>query len=209
MRYQLSWPAALVTVSLLGAAAAPAFAQSLADVARQEAERRKKIAEPSKVYTEKDLKPVPPPSTPPPGASDAAPAADAGDQPADAEPGTDAGTEPAAPAEASASGDTAAPPAPGSTRTQTEWASGMKTRQDKLERDRVLLQSVQNRVDSLTADFSARDDPAQRDLIAQDRQRSLDELDRLRKDIATDQQDISDYEEEARRAGVPSGWLRN
>jgi hypothetical protein len=85
----------------------------------------------------------------------------------------------------------------------------MKDRQDKLERDRVLLDSVQNRINSLNTDFTARDDPAQRELIAQDRQRSLDELDRLRKDIAGDTQAISDYEDEARKAGVPAGWLRN
>jgi hypothetical protein len=209
MRYQFSWPAALVTASLLGAVAAPVFAQSLADVARQEAERRKHIAEPSKVYTDKDLKPAPPPTTPPP-ASDGAAAAGAdttsGDQTvaADATSGTDAS---GAKDTGAAGTDNAGTPA--GSRTQAEWSAGMKERQDKLDRDQVLLQSVQNRIDSLTADFTSRDDPAQRDLIAQDRQRSLDELDRLRKDLASDRQAISDYEEEARRAGVPAGWLRN
>jgi hypothetical protein len=206
MRYQLSWPAALVFTSLLTGAAAPAFAQSLADVARKEAERRKTITGPAKVYTEKDLKAVPPPSPQPPGASANLGTTTDGQAAAD-------GSTAATPDGTAAADGTAAPAGTeagaGSTRTQADWASGMKDRQDKLSRDRVLLDSVQNRVNSLNTDFTARDDPAQRELIAQDRQRSLDELDRLRTDIAADEQAISDFEDEARKANVPSGWLRN
>jgi len=36
----------------------------------------------------------------------------------------------------------------------------------------------------------------------------LTELDRLKKQIVDDQKAITDIEEEARRAGVPPGWLR-
>ena len=44
--------------------------------------------------------------------------------------------------------------------------------------------------------------------IAGDRQRAVDELERLNKQIVTDQQAITDLMEDARRAGVPPGWLR-
>jgi hypothetical protein len=220
MRYHLSWAAAVAAVSLAAGAAAPVFAQSLADVARQEAERRKTITEPVKVYTEKDLKPVPLPAASAAAPADGSAAADgspadgsapeagAGASGADAAAAAAAGAaSPADPTDKDNGAGTAADAAGG--KSQADWAKGMKDRQDKLQRDQVLLESVQNRVNSLTTDFTNRDDPAQRDLIAQDRQRALDELDRLRKDLSADQQSISDYEDDARRAGVPAGWLRN
>ena len=67
---------------------------------------------------------------------------------------------------------------------------------------------MQTRVNALTTDFVNRDDPAQRGIIERDRQRALTELDRLKKQIVDDQKAITDIEEEARRAGVPPGWLR-
>src|ERR1044072_6148674 len=54
--------------------AASAQAQSLADLARKEEERRKSVPDTGKVYTNKDLNAAPPPSTPP---SPASPAGDA------------------------------------------------------------------------------------------------------------------------------------
>src|SRR6185295_15599376 len=55
---------ALFTAALLVGSAVPVFAQSLADLAKKEEERRKKIHEPAKVYTNKDLGPAPSSSTP-------------------------------------------------------------------------------------------------------------------------------------------------
>jgi len=53
-----------------------------------------------------------------------------------------------------------------------------------------------------------RDDPAQRNVIAVDRQKALAELDRVKKEVAEHQKAITDTQEEGRRAGVPAGWLR-
>src|SRR3989454_10280731 len=69
--------AALATVALFVAGAAPVFAQSLADLAKKEEERRKKIPDPAKVYTNKDLGAAPAPSAPAPAAAPTAPAPDA------------------------------------------------------------------------------------------------------------------------------------
>jgi hypothetical protein len=41
-----------------------------------------------------------------------------------------------------------------------------------------------------------------------ERQRSLAELDRLKIEILQHTKAIADIQEEARRAGVPAGWLR-
>src|SRR5262245_27035347 len=65
---------AVACVCLFTAVRAPHLrAQSLADVAREEEARRKTIKSPSKVYTNKDLVPVPPRSAPPLSAPGAAP----------------------------------------------------------------------------------------------------------------------------------------
>ena len=45
-------------------------------------------------------------------------------------------------------------------------------------------------------------------MIANDRQRSLDELTRLKTAIQDEKKAIDEFQEEARRAGVPPGWLR-
>ena len=62
-------PRFIVTVLLvlpgLGAGVQLVCAQTLADVARKEEERRKTIREPAKVYTNKDLT-APPPGSPQP-----------------------------------------------------------------------------------------------------------------------------------------------
>ena len=62
---------------------------------------------------------------------------------------------------------------------------------------------------ALTADFSARDDPAQRAQIGRDKQKAFDEQNRLKTVIVNDRKAISDLEDEARKAGVPAGWLRS
>jgi hypothetical protein len=198
---------ATVAVALLVAVSAKAFvaplaAQSLAEVAKQEEERRKTIKQPSKVLTNKDLKPVP--ETPEPVAA-ATPKADAA---TDASAGTsnDAATDTSkeAPAKDAAVASGAAP----AVKDQAYWSSGLRTRQSQLSRDQIYAAALQSRANALDTDFVNRDDPAQRAVIAGDRQRALDELDRLNKQIVTDQQAITDFMEDARRAGVPPGWLR-
>jgi hypothetical protein len=72
----------------------------------------------------------------------------------------------------------------------------------------VFIDALQSRVNGLTADFTARDDPSQRAAIAVDRERALAELSRLKTEIQQQDKAIGDAQEEGRRAGVPSGWLR-
>jgi len=84
----------------------------------------------------------------------------------------------------------------------------MKQAQDQLDRSKMFLAALETRVNALNADFVNRDDPAQRAVVDRDRQRAMAEMDRVRKDIAQQTKAIADIEEEARRAGVPAGWLR-
>jgi hypothetical protein len=177
--------------------APPAHAQSLADVAKKEGDRRKTIPQPAKVYTNKDLKPVPPPSAPPPEAG-AAPA-----PPADAK----AAEKPAPEADRDAASKGAASDK-SLVKDQAYWARQLKGLQDALDRDQTYADAVQTRIDALTTDFVNRDDPAQRAVIERDRQKNIAELNRLKLAIQTDKKALADFVEEARRAGVPPGWVR-
>jgi hypothetical protein len=170
--------AALLLVA--AASGTAVFAQSLGDVARKE-EARRKSAPATKVYTNKDL-----------GGKDA---------PAPA-PATPAAA-PAAPAPAATESKDKGP-----AKDQAYWAGRMKALQGQLERDQNYADAMQTRINALTTDFVNRDDPAQRAVVERDRQKSVGELARLKKSIEEGKKAIADLEEEARRAGVPPGWLR-
>jgi hypothetical protein len=186
--------ALLFGVIAVGLFAPQARAQSLADIARKEEERRKTVAAPAKVYTNKDLGAVPAgtptESLPAPGkAADGAPKAADGDA---------KGSAPKA-----ADGDDKAP-----AKDQKYWAARLKNLQDRLARDQDYADAMQTRINALTTDFVNRDDPAQRAVIGQNRQKSVAELSRLTKSVEDTKKAIADLLEEARRAGVPPGWLR-
>ena len=68
--------------------------------------------------------------------------------------------------------------------------------------------ALQNRVDGLWAEFTARDDPARRAGIEADRQAALEGLENANTEIEDLTEQIADTREEARRANVPPGWLR-
>ena len=199
---------AFVTVIGLAAGFAPSVhGQSLADVARKEQERRQAAAKRgTKVYTNGDLKT---PSEPDPNTAAAASAAADSAAPADkkaADVKTDA--KPDAKGDEKSQAKDAKAADKGDVKDQASWSARMKVLNDQLERDRLYAEAIQTRINSLTADFSAKDDPAQRALIGQDRDKALAELERLRKQIEDDKDAIGNAEEEARHAGVPPGWLR-
>ncbi len=170
------------------ASAQSSMSKPLADVAKDEEARRKEVKKPAKVFTNGSLRPdiskgaAPPPSaTAPIGAANASPG----------------NTTPAAPA---------ADAAPA--KDQAYWATRVKTARDLLARTQIFADSLQSRINALTTDFVNRDDPAQRAKIEGDRKAALAELERVKKELDEQAKAITAIEEEARRAGVPSGWLR-
>lgn len=182
------------------AGALPVSAQSLADVARKEGERRQTVkGGAGKTYTDKDLKSVPAP----------APDAATADKPADDTKAADAVADDKAAADkkpddkGSKAGD-----AKTVVKDQDYWSGRMAALRQQLDRDQTYLSALQNRIDSLTTDFVNRDDPAQQSQIRADREKALAELDRLKKVVEEDRRAIPELEEEARREGVPPGWLR-
>ena len=195
---------ALALVLMVGAPGS-AYGQSLAAVAEKEEARRKAVKKSSRVYTNKDVRPAADARTPSSNAAGADAAAAQGSQ------------APAAPGEAERAGEGGQPAAEGEKPLSDEeqrqadeeqWRSRMADARTALERSQILAEALQTRINSLWMDFTARDDPAQRAVIDAERKKAIAQLDRVKADIVAQTKAIADIEEEARRAGVPPGWLR-
>jgi hypothetical protein len=191
-----------MAVAMLLACAAVSGAQGLADVARAEEARRKSVRAPSKTYTNDDLK------------GDNNGATVASPTPSSAAP---ASPMPAAtPAQGAKPAATAAKPDPAKDaaaqqepkKDEKYWRDRITAAQQAMARNKVLVDALQSRVNALNTDFVNTDDPAQRAVVAQNRQTALAEMDRVKKDIDTRTKEITAIQEEARKANVPAGWLR-
>jgi len=186
---------ALLTVAV------PIGAQTRGDLAKKELERRKATPPAARTYTNEDLKKV----TPFPG--EAKPV----DPAAKIDPKTGKPTEPtkvedpANPGDA-AKADGAKPPEPA--KDEKHWRGRITAVQDEIARNESFRDALQNQINSLTAEFVGRDDPAQRAQIADNRQKKIAELGRVNSEIEKGNKLKLEIEEEARRAGVPPGWLR-
>jgi hypothetical protein len=180
----------LISAALLSVGVVQAVpAQSLGDVARKEEERRKAVKSSGKVYTNDALQPVAQPPAPPAASGNQATVASS--------PGSGAtSSEAAASDKASAKGD------------EKTWRIRMADAQDALERSKTFANALQNQLNSLATDFVNRDDPVQRSAIASQRDKVTAELERVKKEIEAQTKAISGIQEEARRAGVPAGWVR-
>jgi hypothetical protein len=184
-----------------------ASAQTLADVAKKDNDRRKSVKHPAKVYTNddvQDVKPILPmmendgtgtrpiertnsqsdSSTSAPGAATADPnaaAANGGSRPVGT-PGVKSGEE-------------------------AGWRARMNSAREAVSRTQLQLESMRTRAAQLTAASAAANDD-QRTGVQKKQQDALQEYDKLRGDLQRNQKALSDLEAEAARAGVPPGWLR-
>jgi hypothetical protein len=189
--------AALLTVAV------PVGAQSLGDLAKKEQERRKTSPPAAKTYTNEDLKRL----TPMPGGETPSKAGDAA-KPGDAAKAGDSAKvgDSAKPTEikpdAPAAGDAVA------VKDEKYWRGRISAVKEEIRRNELFRDALQTRINALSADFAGRDDPAQRAKIGDDRQKAIAEMARVNEEIAKATKGIADIEEEARRAGVPPGWLR-
>jgi hypothetical protein len=154
-------------------------AQSLVDVAKKEKERRKKIeAQDNHTYSERDLKSN--------GLRTAAPAASA--RQADTSAGSDSATTGATAATGATGngGDTTGAQQQDPTTTQAYWHDKVSAIDKKIGDLQTRLQSPQ--MNSNTQGAADRD--------------------KLQKDLARAQGERAALADEARRKGVPPGWLR-
>jgi len=195
-------------------ATTPGLSAQLGSVAKKEAERRK-TAPSGKVYTNDSLSPAPEPSSRPArSGSDAAPAASsssdtdksAADKSAKDKSTTDKSaadtTDKAAPSK-----QVSADPADRK-KEEAEWRERIKNEREALDRAKSYADALQIKINALNTDFVNRDDPVQRAAIAAERDKSLVEMDRLKKEIVEHTKKIATIQQDARQAGAPPGWVR-
>ena len=182
-----------ISVTLVMACASVAYSQasataSLAEVARKEEARRKTAKRSKLVFTNADL------GDPPP-----APPSTASTTPGNVTPSNTSPTIP---------GGQAPPVNKADMKDQAYWQGRISQARTTLTRTQMFADSLQTKINSLRTDFVNRDNRVEREKIQQDLNTSLAELERLKKEIDAQQKAITAIEDEARRANVPSGWLR-
>jgi hypothetical protein len=163
---------------LLAAAAAPAIPQSLGEVAERSNKQRK--GTPAKVYTNDDL--------------------------------SEAHSAPeklAAPVSAAPAGSAAPTPAPTMDPAQ-RWRRDAKASRDAISRAEAKVAAVQARLDALLIDRDPTNvgDPSRLQTVEAERAKGIQELETAKAELAKARQDLEDLEEEARKSGIPPGWLR-
>lgn len=184
-----------ISVTLVVACASVAYGQpsstaSLAEVARQEEARRKSTKKATKVFTNANLAAADAPSVPPSTVRTSS-----GNV-------TPSNTSPTIP------GGQAPPVNKADMKDQAYWQGRISQARTTLSRTQMFADSLQTKINSLRTDFVNRDNRVEREKIQQDLNTSLAELERLKKEIDAQQKAITAIEDEARRANVPSGWLR-
>lgn len=172
-------PVALLLGAALAFTPAPSSAQSLAEAAAKERERRKAAQGKGKVYTEENVNQVK-------GGTFSAPSGPGGSAAA------------AAPAEGAAKEAAAGAPAGKKEKTPEE----LKAEQEKAWRDKVQkaneeIANLTTRIDALQ---NAVNDLSQ-NLYGSMRSSQLAELEQARQKLAATKQSLSDLEEEGRRSG--------
>jgi hypothetical protein len=202
------------------AMAVTASAQSLADLAKKDTDRRKTVKHPAKVYTNDDVQDVKPimPMMVAEGSGPAKPAP-AGESGATANPNPDVPSgmpnssptpAPAAPGGQDAAAASGAKPAGASgvkSGDEAQWRGRMQAARDAVSRTQLQLDSMRNQAAQLTAASAAASDD-QRASFQTRQQAALQEYDKLRADLTRNQKALADLQSEASRAGVPPGWLR-
>jgi hypothetical protein len=174
--------AATCAAAVVVLSAPPVTAQSLGTVAKESEAKRKASKSSGKVYTNDSLKSAPAPSQP---ATAATPAPAAEQTPGtDEKPKSDPG------------------------RDEATWRERIKSERDALARSEAFASALQSQINGLYAEFTACQAPTQCKDVSEKRQKSLAELDRVKKEVAAHTKAITDIQEEARRAGVPAGWVR-
>jgi hypothetical protein len=165
---------------LLAAASAPAIPQSLGEVAERTNKQRK--GTPAKVYTNDDL--------------------------SEAHSGPE---KLAAPVSAAPAASASAAPAPAPTMDPAQrWRRDAKARRDAITRAEARVAAIQARLDALLIDRDPMNvgDPNRLQTLEAERAKGMQELETSKAELAKAHQDLEDLEEEARKSGVPPGWLR-
>lgn len=185
VRLQTITRMAAVVVLAAASFASLSWAQGLGAVAQKEEERRKSIKGTGKTYTNENLKPEPPPPPPPSGMVTSTSTVSSGPS-SESEEGE----------EAQASGN------------EASWRKRMADAREAQSRAQAFADALQSQINGLTTDFVNRDDPEQRAEVATSRDKAMAELERVKKELDEATKAVEAVQDDARKAGVPAGWVR-
>ena len=163
-------------------------AQSLAAAAKAAEAQRKATNSSGKVYTNDHLKSDPKDASTP-------------------DSGSASTTTPPPQPDANADEKATEPPVK-EVKVEAYWRDRMKAEREALARAETFAGALQSQINGLYAEFTACQAPPQCNEISAKRQKSIAELDRVKKEVAQHTKGVSDIQEEARKAGVPAGWVR-
>lgn len=197
----------IIVLLAFGAFGRLAGSQSLADVAKQEREKKKEQQKkPAKTYTNADLDKITGGNVSS-VSTGTEPTATAGEE----SKAEGAGEGAAGESSAAAAGEQSATGGEGAAKEEQGEAYWRKRAADA----RLDVSKTKERVDllllkqrTLTNDFYNLSDPAQRDLAGAQLQRLAGEIEDARSEAATAQQNLGDVMTEGRKAGALPGWLR-
>jgi hypothetical protein len=187
------WELAAAVAALLVWLDAPPT--SLAEASRREAFRRQVTARASAAYTNDTLGEARPSDIP-----QAAP------PPATSETTTAVASPASQPPRVVIPGSTL--PAPPPADDEKAWRTKLANLKETLARADKLAADLQARIALLQNDFMTRDDPGQRSVLGQELSKALADLDRTKAKLQADRLALEKFHDDARRSGIPPGWLR-
>lgn len=167
-------------IALVTAVASPLAAQSLGEVAARTNKDRK--GTPAKVYTNDDL--------------------------SEAHSGPE---KLAAPVSAAPAAAASAAPAPAPTMDPADrWRRDAKARRDAVTRAEAKVAAIQAKIDALMLDRDPVNvmDPNRMQTLEAVKAKALQDLETAKAELSQARQALEDLEEDARKNGVPPGWLR-
>ena len=194
----------MAVVATLGSLA---WGQSLEELAQKEKARRKAAAA-SRKYTNDDLaKPSPSPSPTAEGTS-----SDRRTPPRTYMPSGPIGGGRADGIGANESPDSEGGPSVGDAGAETYWRDRAQTLRDTMEKTQQTIATLGARIAELQLDRdpnpSDQFDPNRLQKRETERLKAIEEVEKAKAALASQQQALSDLADEARRKGVPPGWLR-
>ncbi|HXB57254.1 MAG TPA: hypothetical protein VN461_20990 [Vicinamibacteria bacterium] len=198
------------------------FGQSLGEAAAQEKARREKKEKDRpkdeatpRVYTNTDLrKPEDPkesgqPTGGAPSSSEAVPVSrESMNWSGRSKPRRPAATSPEGAPAPSGEGASEETTSTGYTADEGEWRRQSAERRREVASLKARVEAMQSNVNRLLGDIMQANDPNLNMRLRAEQQQAIEQLEALKKELADAEKGIQDFAEEARRAGVPPGWVR-
>ena len=93
-------------------------------------------------------------------------------------------------------------------RDEKWWRTRISEARAMVDKDDLLIESLQSRINALQADSVNIDDPLQQNKARQQLSTTLAELDNMKKKREADLKAIATLQDDARRMNIPAGWVR-